>query len=135
MDESLPNTIQQNHADKKADDEDNEWLDIPVADEDQEDTKTASGMECNNPASVVAVVAEGKQATKKRGREASSCWEHLNNQPNSQKMPVMQLHGSTSQEVRESNFSSQQLQTILASYGRLMLIRSAIVVHHQRSRQ
>ena len=71
MDESLPNTIQQNHADNEADDEDDEWLDIPVADEDQEDTTTASGMEYNNPASVLAVVAEGEQATKKRGREAS----------------------------------------------------------------
>jgi hypothetical protein len=110
MDEPLPNTIQQN-ADKEADgeDADDELLEIPVADEDEEDHATASGMEYHNPSSVVALVAEVEQEAtkKKRGRESSSYWEHLNNQPISKRRELQSRFQSCNCMVRHHKKSEK----------------------------
>ena len=68
MDGPIPETVLK-HASGESD---NEWLEYPAA-EDHEDT------DHNSASVIVSQVQQGEQVIKKRGYEASSCWEHLNN--------------------------------------------------------
>ena len=69
MDGPIPDAVLQDASEES----DDEWLDNPVAVDPHEDMN-------HNLAREVVAHVQGEQVIKKRGREASSCWEHLNNQ-------------------------------------------------------